>query len=67
MSLYCMENVPILFTEIILKYNQLTKTCGAVPNKARVATTVKTVNPSKQTLSSTMAANFQSFLILSDS
>ena len=42
---------------------QLTRMCGAVLNKARVATRVKTVKISRQTRSSTMAANFQSLMM----
>ena len=42
---------------------QLTRMCGAVVKRARVATRVKTVKMSKQTRSSTMAANFQSLTI----
>ena len=38
----------------------MTRMWGAVVNKARVATRVKTVKISRQTLSSTIAANFQS-------
>ena len=46
--------------------SQLTRMCGAVLNRARVATSVKTVKMRRHTRSSTMAANFQS-LTMSDS
>ena len=47
-------------------YVQGTTMCGAVPNNARVATTVNTVKARRHSLSRTMAANFQSFFIMDD-